>query len=147
MIEKTVKTQISKALKEKDEVRLMTLRMLASELHNAKIEKRGEELAEEEELKVVKAQAKMRKDAIEAYEKAGVKEKVKNEKKELEILSEFLPEEMGEKEIEKIVLEVIKKTGANSMTDMGSVMGESMKQISGKADGNRVSSIVRKNLS
>lgn len=146
MITDTINKRIAEALKAKDEIRLSTLRMLSAELHNAKIDKR-EALNKDEELVVVKKEAKKRKDAIEAYEKAGATEKAELEKKELEILQEYLPEELPDEEIEKLVASAIDEVGASSVADMGKVMGVAMKKIEGEADGNRVSAIVKEKLS
>ncbi|MBU0572323.1 GatB/YqeY domain-containing protein [Patescibacteria group bacterium] len=146
MITEKIKIQIIEALKSGDKLKMSTLKLLSSALHNAQIKKR-EELSEEEELEVVKREAKMRKDAIEAYEKAGATDRAEKEKKELIILQEYLPEELSEKEIEKIVDEVITSTGAADMKDMGKAIGVVMGKCKGKADGKKVSEMVRSKLS
>ena len=147
MITDKLQAQINKALKEKDNIRVSTLRMLSAALHNAEIDKKREKLTKEEELVIVKKEAKKRKDAIEIYEKGGAKEKAEQEKKELLILKEFLPEEMGDAEIEKIVSKSITQVGASSMADMGKVIGVVMKESKGQADGSKVSEMVKKKLS
>ena len=147
MITDTIKKQIVEAMKAKDDVRVATLKLLASELHNGLIEKKREALTADEEIAVVKKEAKKRKDAIDAYNKAGAKERAEKEAKELKILQAYLPEEMGDEELEKIVDEAIKQTGASSMADMGKVMGVAMGKTKGQADGNRVSAIVKEKLS
>lgn len=145
MIVSEVKKQIAEAMKSKDEVRLSTLRLLSSELHNAKIDKRGD-LTKEDELKVVRSEAKKRKDAIEAYKKAGAKDRAEKEEKELKILKEFLPKEMSDEELEKIVVDAIKESGVNDIKDMGKVMGSAMGKTRGQVEGGRVSEMVRKKL-
>jgi len=146
MINDTIKKQIVEAMKAKDEVRVATLKLLASELHNAVIANKREALTAEDELVIVKREAKKRKDAIEAYKKAGADKRTEREAKELVILQEFLPEEMGEEELEKIVDEVVTQTKASTMSDMGKVMGAVMGKTKGQADGNKVSALVRKKL-
>lgn len=146
MITDTINSQIHKALKKKDEIRVSTLKLLLSALHNAKIEKM-DKLNKEEEIEVVKKEAKRRKDAIEAYEKVEREDRVKKEKKELEILEEFLPEQMSDEELDKLVVEAIKKVKASSMADMGKIMGAVMPKVKGMADGGRVSGMVKKKLS
>jgi hypothetical protein len=146
MITKKVKKQITEALKARDQLRMSTLKLLASALHNAQIKKQ-EDLTEEEELEIVRREAKKRKDAIEAYEKAGAGERAEKEKEELAILQEYLPKDLTDEEIEKIVDEVISSTGATSMQDMGKVIGEAVGKCKGKADGKKVSEIVRTKLS
>jgi uncharacterized protein YqeY len=151
MIEK-IKKQITEAMKARDEIRVETLKMLSAALTNAEIAKKREKLTEEEELAVVKSEAKKRKDAIEMYKKLQgsknpkIQERIKKENMELRILQEFLPEQMSDEELLKIVEEVISETGAKSMTDMGQVMGAVMKKTQGKADGGRVSDLVKSKL-
>lgn len=145
MISDTINKQIAEALKARDEIRLSTLKLLLSALHNAKIDKRGD-LTEEEELEIVGREAKKRKDAIEAYEKAGAIDRAEKEEKELVILQEFLPEELSEEEISKLVDEAIAATGANSLQDMGKVIGAVMAKAKGRADGKKVAEMVRRKL-
>jgi uncharacterized protein YqeY len=146
MITETIKKQIIEAMKAKDELRLSTLKLLSSSLHNAEIDKRGV-LNEEEELEVVAKEAKKRKDAIEAYEKAGQKERADKEKKELKILSQFLPEEISDDELGKIIDETVKELGVSNMQDMGRAIGAVMAKVKGRADGKKVSDMVRAKLS
>lgn len=142
-----IKKQILEAVKAKDSLRASTLRMLSAELQKAEINKRPGKLTQEDELKVAKAEAKKRKDAIEAFEKAGRNELAKKEQQELEILQEFLPEEMSEDALEKIVDDSIEQTKADSIKDMGKVMSAAMSKAQGKVDGGRVSELVKKKLS
>ena len=145
MIVDTIDKQIAKAMKAKDEIRLSTLKLLSSSLHYEKIDKQHD-LAEEEEIVVVQREAKKRRDAIEAYEKAGVTDRADKEKKELEVLAEFLPEQLSDKELEKMVMSAIKEVEASSVADMGKVIGKVMGEAKGKADGKRVSSLVKEKL-
>ena len=150
MISETINKQIAEAMKSKDEVRLSTLRMLSSELHNAKIDKRAAgpegDLNKDDEIKVVRSEAKKRKDAIEAYKKAGAKNRAEKEEKELEILKEFLPKEMSDEELEKIVTTTIAENGVKDTKEMGRVIGAVMKKAGGKAEGGRVAEIVKTKL-
>ncbi len=146
MITDSIKKQIVEAMKAKDEIRLSTLKLLSSALHNAEIEKQ-KDLTEEEELEIVRREAKKRKDAIEAYEKAGADDRAEKEKKELEILQGYLPKEMPDADLEKIIDEAISTTKASEMKDMGKVIGLVMGKVKGKADGKRVSEMVRSKLS
>ena len=146
MISNTLSNQINKALKEKDETRLSTLRLLSSELHNAEIDKKGD-LTKDEEILIVRKEAKKRKDAIEAYRKAGAKGRAEQEKKELEILQEYLPKELSDEDQGKIVDAAIQESGVKDIKDMGKVMGLAMGKTKGQADGGRVSEIVKRKLS
>jgi hypothetical protein len=145
MIADIVKKQIIEAMKAKDRVKLSTLKMLSSALHNAEIDKRGD-LTKEEELVIVRREAKKRKDAIEAYQKADRVDLAEKEKEELKILQEFLPKELTDEELGKLVDDSIKEVDAKSMADMGKVMGKVMAKVAGRADGKRVSDMVRKKL-
>jgi uncharacterized protein YqeY len=145
MITDTITAKIAEALKAGDEIRLSTLRLLSSALNYEFIAKQHK-LSEEEELVVVRREINKRNDAIEAYEKAKATDRAEKEKKEKEILEEYLPEQMGDAELEKIIEEGIKETGASSMAEMGKVMGAVMPKVAGKADGGRVSALVVKKL-
>jgi uncharacterized protein YqeY len=155
MISSTINQKIAEALKAKDEVRLSTLRLLSSAFNYEKIAKQHD-LSSEEELVVVKREAKKRQDAIESLkqaqskkstsDKATLKNRLEQEEKELAILKEFLPEEMPDRELTKLVENAITETGASSMSDMGRVIGKIMGRAKGRADGKKVSEMVRKRL-
>lgn len=145
MISDTITQKIAEAMKARDEILLSTLRLLSSALNYEKIAKQHD-LSEEEELAVVRREAKKRKDAIEAYTKAGATDRAEREKKELAILEEYLPAQMSEQDLVKIVEEAIEETGAKSMADMGKVMGAAMAKAKGQADGTLVSQIVKQKL-
>ncbi|OGM74637.1 hypothetical protein A2382_01625 [Candidatus Woesebacteria bacterium RIFOXYB1_FULL_38_16] len=147
MITEKLSGLIKEALKDKDETRLSTLRLLYTSLHNAQIDKRGVPLSQDEEILIVKKEVKKRRDAIEIYEKANETGRVKKEKEELEILSTFLPPEMDETKLKEIVSQTIKDLSAEGMKDMGKVIGAVMAKTSGQADGAKVSEIVRSLLS
>ena len=145
MIAETLPQKIAQALKAKEEIRLSTLRLLSSALNYEFIAKQHK-LNQEEEIVVVQREIKKRKDAIEAYEKARAVERAEKEKKEMAVLSEFLPEQLTDEELGKIVGEAVKETGASSFADIGKVMGIVMPKVAGKADGARVSTLVREQL-
>lgn len=145
-IKDKVKELTTRALKEKDEITLRTMRLLSTSIHNAEIDAHAD-LSEDEVIKLIQKEAKKRKDAIEIYEKAGDARRVDEETQELKILEIFLPEQMSEAEIEKIVDEVIDKTSAQTPADIGRVMGPVMANVAGKADGKLVASIVARKLS
>ena len=147
MIKDSLQPQIADSLKKGDEIRVSTLRMLSTALLNAEIAKNRVPLTPDEEIKVVKSEAKKRSEAIEIYEHAGETARADQEKKELAILGEFLPEEIGDNEIEKVVSEVISQTNTTSISDMGKVMSQVMARLEGRADGSRVSQIVKSKLS
>jgi len=145
MITDTISQKIAEALKARDELKVTTYRLLASALNYEFIAKQHK-LSEEEEWVVVEREIKKRKEAIEAYEKAKAIDRAEKEREEMEILVKFLPQQLSDKEIEKIVEEALDQTKVTSMSDMGKVMGIVMSQVRGKADGNKVLEIVKRKL-
>ncbi len=133
------------AFKGKDAVKLGALKMLRAELHNTEIAKR-KELEEGEIIDVVSREIKKRKDAVFLYEKGNRPELADKEKKEIEILKPYLPEQLSEEEIRNLVKKAIDETGAKEIKEMGKVMGILNPQIKGKADGALVSNIVKECL-
>jgi hypothetical protein len=146
MIADTITKKIGEAMKAHDEIRLSTLRLLSSFLNYEFIAKQHK-LSDEEELVVVKREINKRKDAIEAYTKAKALDRAEREQKELEILKEYMPEQISDKELTKIVEEEISAQGAVTFSEMGKVIGGVMKKIGSRADGGRVSQIVKSKLS
>lgn len=151
MISNKMQELIGLALKANDQTRLSTLRMLESAFNYERIAKQHV-LTEDEEIDVIKREAKKRKDAIEAYSKVtgeGVdraKEKGEKEEKELKILEEYLPKQLSDEELEKLVADAIKATNASQMSDMGKVIGIVMGKAKGSVDGGRVSQMVKEKL-
>jgi len=147
-----IQNDIREALKAGEEIKVGTLRMVLAFLINKEKEKglpaggQGKEISDEEAMDVLQTEAKKRRESIEAFEKGGRPELAEKEKKELEILKAYLPEQLSEEEIEKLVVEAIEKTGATSMQDIGKIMGALMPQVKGKADGNLVNTIVKEKL-
>lgn len=145
MITDTITQKIGEALKAHDEIRLSTLRLLSSAFNYEFIAKQHK-LSEDEELVVVRREAKKRKEAIEAYEKAGYRDRAEKEAKELAILQEYLPPEISEDEIAKLVDEAITETGALTIKDMGKVIGLVKAKTKGAADGVKIAELVRSKL-
>lgn len=128
------------AYKDKDEVKSSVLRLLKSAIKNEEIDKK-ESLEDDEAIKIVQREIKQRKDSIEQYEKGGRADLAEKEKNEITILEAYLPAQLTDDEIETIV-----KIAAKEDNDFGKVMGKVMREVAGKADGGRVSQIVRKVL-
>lgn len=158
---KTLQTQLEEemheAMKRRDEVLLSTLRMLRSAISNRTIEKRGKmakagdggraELSDDEVLNVIRSEAKKRRDAAAEFTKAGRMDLADKEGAELKILERYLPAELNDEEIQRMVAETVAETGAASEKDFGRVMGSVMKKAAGRASGNRIQDVVRKALS
>lgn len=136
---------MKKAMKEKDKERLSVIRMTRSEIKNKEIEI-GSELDDQDVIAVIAKQVKQIKDSLGDFEKSGKKDVLKKLNQEIDILQEYLPEQMSEAEVDELVDQVIKETGAENMSDMGRVMGIIMPKIKGKADGSLVSKKVREKL-
>ncbi len=145
MILNTLNKEIVEAMKAKNALRVSTLKLLLSEIKNYQID--HPQMTLEEELTVVKKEAKKRKDAIVAYKNANRPELADKERQELEILQVYLPLEMGDGELEKLVDQALSETGASSMTEMGKVIGLVMQKTKGQADGGKVASLVKQKLS
>ena len=129
------------AMKARDELKVSTLRLARSAINNAEIEK-GRPLTDEEILETLARESKRRREAIEGYEKAGRTELVEKEQTELAILSQYLPQQLDEAEIEKIAREVAAELGAVGMSDKGRMMGAVMPRVRGRADGKLVNQVV-----
>jgi len=140
-----IQEDLKAALRAKDEIKTGALRMLLAALINKEKEK-GQQVTDEEAQAVLFGEAKKRKEAAEAFEKGNRPDMAAKERKELEIIQGYLPEQMAEEEIRKLVKEAIAKTGAQSPQDMGKVMAALMPQTKGKADGGQVSQIVKQQL-
>ena len=148
----TLKDKIQEDLKQamlsKAEEKLSTIRMLKSALQYFEIQKGGAgyEASDEDVVEVVGREIKKRRESIEMFEKGGRQELADKEKSELEILQTYLPEQLSEEEIRKLVEEAISQTGATTISDMGKVMGFLSPKTKGKADGSLVSTIVKEKL-
>lgn len=146
MLKDQLTNDLKEAMRARDEVRLRTIRSLRAALQSQEIEQRqggSAELTEEQEMAVLQKQAKQRRDAIDQFQSAGRDDLVQKEQEELEIIEGYLPKQLSDDEIRKVLHEVIAATGAASARDMGKVMGEAMQRLRGRADGRRINEIVR----
>lgn len=149
MNKQKLQEELKQSMLARTELKTSVLRMLLSAINYYEIQKGGAgyEASEEDVLSVIQKEAKQRRDSIEQFKNAGRQELADKEQKELEMLEVYLPEQMGEEEIKKLVKETISQTGATSMQDMGKVMGYLTPKTKGKADGGFVSRLVREALS
>ena len=146
-LQKQIMEELKMAMKSKDVVALQALRAVKSAFLLAKTETgAGDDLTEDQEMKIIQKQVKQRKDSAVIFIDQGRQDLADPELAEIAVLEKFLPEALSEDAIEKVVLETIAKTGAEGMKDMGKVMGMVSKQLAGQADGKTISGIVRKNL-
>ena len=142
----TIKSDLTQAMKERDKFKLDVIRMLKTAVQNEQIAKMHE-LNDEEIITVIKREVKKRESSVEEYEKYGKMETVESLKKEIEILSVYLPEEMSDEELTKIIDETISEVGATSMKEMGTVIKTVASKVGVSADMSKVSKIVKEKLS
>ena len=140
-----VQVDMYAAMKSGEKEKANTLRNVLSKLKDKQIEKR-ETLSIEEEIKILQALVKQRKESIDLYEKGGRSELVAIEVQEMNIINSYLPKMMSDDSIKDIVKNVIENSGANSISDMGKVMPEVMKQGKGLIDGKTAQKFVSEML-
>ncbi len=140
-----LENDLQEAIRARDGVRRDTLRLILSSLRAAEKELQRP-LSDDEELQVLQRERKRRHEAAEAFRAAGREEQAAAEEDELAVLQEFMPEPLSDDELEEIIDDVIAEVGATSMRDLGRVMADVMPQVAGRADGSRVSQLVREKL-
>ena len=139
---------IKSAMKSGDSLRVSALRMTQAAIHNKEIQLLKKEigLSDQEVIEVLQSEVKKRKDAATEFEKAGRSELAQKEKAESEILSTYLPAQMSDEDLERILEEGIREAGASSQKDFGRVMKVAMPILKGKASGDRISAMLKKLL-
>ena len=145
-LKKRIEEKLNEALKAKDKNTYPTLRLIVSAIKDAEIAGRSKgqkELSEGDLATILKKMIKQRNESCEVYKKAGRDELLKNETKEIQVISAFLPKQLGEEETKKICQEAIKSSGASSMKDMGKVMGVLKSKHADTLDFSKVSTIIK----
>ena len=146
-LQKQVMEKMKEAMKAKDTVALQALRAVKSAFLLAKTETgAGDDLTENQEMKIIQKQVKQRKDSADVFLKQGRQDLADPELAEIAVLEQFLPEALSEEEIEGVVISTIEGIGASGMKDMGKVMGIVSKELAGQADGKIISQFVKKHL-
>ena len=144
----TISDEIKKAMLAKDKVRLEALRGVKKEFLEAKTAKgASDELSDEVATTILQKMVKQRKDSAEIYTTQGRADLAEDEIEQLRVIQEFLPAQLSAEELESVIKSIISETGAESMKDMGKVMGAATKQLAGKAEGRAISEMVKKLLS
>jgi len=141
-----INDDVKNAMRAKEKERLKTLRLITSAIKQIEVDTRTE-LDDDAVVVVLEKMLKQRKDSIEQFEKAGRDELAAIEKAEVLIIKEYMPEQMSDEEVDKLIGEAIASTGAASMKDMGKVMGMLKSQLAGKADMGAVSGKIKARLS
>jgi len=134
------------AMKSQDKFKLTVIRMVRAAIKNIEIDQR-KTLDDQEVLDVLSREIKQRKDSLQEFEKAGRDDLAVTVKAEIEILMEYLPQQLSEEEVKAIVQQTIQEVGASSKADMGKVMGALMPKVKGRADGKIVNQAVQQLLS
>ena len=147
-IQEEIDADLKDAMRSRDAERLSVLRMVKSALTNAAIEKRlvAGGLADSEAVGVIRKQVKQRRDSIESFEKGGRPELAAKERKEIEFLTEYLPQPLEEDEINQLVKDAIAEAGATSKAQMGAVMKIVTEKAEGRVEGKKLSQAVQKAL-
>lgn len=147
-LKQRIDDDIKKAMLGKENDRLRALRAIKSLILLAEAEPGNREgLNVQQEMQILTKAAKQRKDSAEIYSQQSREDLAEKELLELKVIEEFLPAQMSEDELEEKIVEIIQNTGAAGMKDMGKVMGIATKELAGKADGRKISEIVKKKLS
>ena len=141
-----IKKDTIEALKNKDEIKVITLRMLQAAIQRKSIENRKEELKEEDVLRVLKKEVKQIKDSIEAFINGNRNDLVEKEKVSLNILKDYLPPQVSLEEIKEVILKIRDEMNPQLPADFGKVMKEAMTALKGKADGKDVSVVIKQVL-
>ncbi len=143
-----ISEDLKSALKAKDKVRLEACRAAKTAFTLAISAKgAGSTLTEEEELKIMNKLVKQRRDSAEIYKNENRMDLYERETQEADILEKYLPEQLSGDELEALLKDIIRRTGAENMKDMGKVMGAAIKELAGKADGKVIAGMVKKLLS
>ena len=141
-----IMNDLKEAMKNEDSFKLGVIRMVKGAIQLEKINKKRD-LNDEEVIDVISKQIKLRKDSINEFEKAGRNDLADTTKKEVEVLNEYMPEQLSSEEVNKIIDEAFVKVNPTSQKDMGLIMKEVTPKVKGKADMGEVSRIIKEKLS
>ena len=146
-LQQELMSKLKEAMKAKDTVSLESLRAIKSEILLAQTKGgAANELTKEEEIKLLQKLVKQRKDSASIFIEQGRNDLAEPELAQVQIIAQFLPEQMSEGDLKKVIAEIMEKVGATSIKDMGKVMGIASKQLAGKADGKAISTAVKQLL-
>ncbi|MCX6723174.1 MAG: GatB/YqeY domain-containing protein [Candidatus Staskawiczbacteria bacterium] len=154
MLKQTIQTATTEAMKGGDSFTTGVLRMLLAVIQTKEKDKKFKEksetdiqLSDEEIIDVLSSEVKKRKDAIALYTQGNRPELAEKEQKEIDIIKKYLPAQLGEEELRKLIAESIAKTGATEIKDTGKIMADLIPQVKGKAEGSEISKIIKELLS
>jgi len=145
MLKEKLNEDLKKYMKEKNTLALNTVRLVIAEIKNKEVEKNSE-ITDEEILQIIRKQIKMREDSIQQFRSANREDLAEKEAQELEILKNYLPEDLTDEELDKIIQETIKELNASSKKDFGRVIKELIQKVQGRADNKKISELISKKL-
>jgi len=145
MLKEKLNEDLKKYMKEKNTLALNTVRLVIAEIKNKEVEKNSE-ITDEEILQIIRKQIKMREDSIQQFRSANREDLAEKEAQELEILKNYLPEDLTDEELDKIIQETIKELNASSKKDFRRVIKEVIQKVQGRADNKKISELISKKL-
>lgn len=146
-LENTINEAIKTAMREKDRVALDSLRAVKAQILLLKTEAKGAEVSSEQEIAILQRMIKQRKDSYEQFTAQGRNDLAEVEDAQMKVIEKFLPKQLTTEELEAEIRNIIAETGAESMKDLGKVMGNASKTLAGKSDGKSISEMAKKLLS
>lgn len=146
-LELTINEEIKTAMRAKDKVALDSLRAVKSQIQLLKTESLGAEVSPEQEIAILQRMVKQRKDSYDQFSAQGRNDLAEVEEAQMKIIEQFLPKQLSAEELEAEMKQIIAETGAESMKDLGKVMGVASKNLAGKSDGKSISEMAKKLLS
>ena len=145
MLKEKLLEDLKTAMKEKDEIKKNTVQMVRAAILQVEKDK-GITLEDDKVLEIIAKESKKRKDSLVDYQKSGREDLIKQVEQEIEILATYLPKQLTKEEITNIVKQIIEKTGATSMKDMGTIMKEAKQTMGTSADGKTINEVVKELL-
>ena len=143
-LKEKLQNDLTAAMRARDEIKSSTIRMILTSIKNEEVSgKEARDLSDAEVITVLSREAKKRREAAEAFDQAGAKDRADQERAEGGVIAEYLPKQLSEDEIKALIAEAIAETGANSPAQMGLVMKSLQPKTAGKADGGLVSLLVK----
>ena len=146
-LENTISDAIKTAMKEKDKVALDSLRAVKSQILLLKTEAKGAEVSAEQEIAILQRMIKQRKDSFEQFVAQGRNDLAEVEEAQMKVIEKYLPAQLSPEELEAEMKKIIAEAGAETMKDLGKVMGMASKNLAGKSDGKSISDMAKKLLS
>jgi uncharacterized protein YqeY len=146
-LENIITEAIKTAMRAKDKVALDSLRAVKSQIQLLKTEAKGAEVSAEQEIAILQRMIKQRKDSYEQFSAQGRTDLAEVEEAQMKVIEKFLPQQLTAEELEVEIKNIISETGAESMKDLGKVMGTASKTLAGRSDGKSISEMVKKLLS